>query len=155
MEERREVAKAYLVKAREHLEAAEISLQHGLYRDAISRAYYAVYSAAYSILFLLGKTPKTHAGVRTAFGLLVKEGIVEDKYGKVLTKLHGMREISDYDPFSFYGKEEAEMAVKEAKEFIKRMEDLLSSLSKRYRSPDHPLEHEGEEHEYQEGRQGC
>ncbi len=77
MEERVKVALAYLEKAREHLRAAEVSIRHRLYRDAISRAYYAVYSASYSLLYLMGKSPKTHSDLRSSFGLLVKEGVVE------------------------------------------------------------------------------
>ncbi len=127
-DEREKIAKAYLEKAREHLKAARISLEHGLFRDAISRAYYSVYSAAYSVLYLLGKTPKTHAGLRTSFGLLVREGIVEVNYGKIVSKLYEMRETSDYDPISFYGEEEARQAVLDAERFLLRMEKLYEEM---------------------------
>ncbi len=128
MEERVKVALAYLEKAREHLRAAEVSIRHRLYRDAISRAYYAVYSASYSLLYLMGKSPKTHSDLRSSFGLLVKEGVVESEYGKILSRLYEMRETSDYDPFSFYGEEEASQAISDAKMFLDRMEELLESI---------------------------
>lgn len=129
--EREEIAKAYLEKAKEHLKAAKISLEYGLFRDAISRAYYSVYSAAYSILYLLGKVPKTHAGLRTSFSLLVREGVVEVEYGKIISKLYEMRETSDYDPISFYGEEEAEQAVSDAERFLFRMEGLFEEIRSR------------------------
>lgn len=127
MDERMEVALAYMEKAREHLRAAEVSLRYGLYRDAISRAYYAVYSASYSLLYLIGKSP-VHSDLRSTFGLLVKEGMVESKYGKILSRLYEMRETSDYDPFSFYGEEEASEAISDAKAFLKRAEELFESI---------------------------
>ena len=123
--EREEIAKAYLEKAKEHLKAAKISLEYGLFRDAISRAYYSVYSAA------LGKVPKTHAGLRTSFSLLVREGVVEVEYGKIISKLYEMRETSDYDPISFYGEEEAEQAVSDAERFLFRMEGLFEEIRSR------------------------
>jgi len=132
-EEREEIARAYLGKAREHLRAAQVSLEHGLYRDAISRAYYSVYSAAHSVLYLIGKSPRTHAGLRSSFSLLVREGIVEREYGRILSRLYEMRETSDYDPFLFYGEEEARQAVSDAEKFLIRVERLLEEIRGRGR----------------------
>ncbi len=50
MEERVEKARMFLEKARRHLRAAKLLRKESLYGDALSRAYYAVFSAASAML---------------------------------------------------------------------------------------------------------
>ncbi|MBM3241785.1 HEPN domain-containing protein [Candidatus Poribacteria bacterium] len=56
-----------LNKAREHLKSAEILFREEQYRDAVSRAYYAAFSA---MLAYVGQPPKgkwEHPGLRGVF----------------------------------------------------------------------------------------
>src|SRR5262249_59192291 len=50
-----EEATIMLDKAQEHLTSADLLHQHGQYRDAVSRAYYASFSAMYA---LVGEPPR-------------------------------------------------------------------------------------------------
>lgn len=49
--------------AKEKLEAAKYLLKGKFYRDSASRAYYAMFHAAKSVLLLKGLEPKTHRGL--------------------------------------------------------------------------------------------
>ncbi len=95
--------------ARENLTSAEVLLQNGLYRDAITRAYYSMYHAAKAALLIKDIIPKKHAGVISMFGLhFVNEGYVDELYVKAIAKAYDLRIKSDYDVFYEPKKEEAE-----------------------------------------------
>jgi len=77
-------------KAKEHLESAEFLFERGRYRDAVSRAYYAAFSAMQDHL---GSPPKgkwEHPGLRGAFIRQCRE------LRKRLRFLHSAREDADY-----------------------------------------------------------
>ncbi len=136
-EDKIKVARALLRKAEEHLETAKLALENGLYRDAISRAYYSTYSSASAVLVLMGHQPRTHKGLITMVGLhLVNTGLLSKKDGKIIARLYEMRETSDYEAIFLYGKEDAEEAVYNALEFLNKMRELEqrieSDLKKKY-----------------------
>jgi uncharacterized protein (UPF0332 family) len=113
-------------KADKKLKAARRLLETGDYEDAVSRAYYAVYHAAQSLLLSEGEKAETHKGVVTLFGLLfVKTGKFKKNLGKYLANLKDDRESSDYEVFSYIDKETAETAVMEAEEFIRESKRYL------------------------------
>ena len=128
-EEKIEVAKLLLEKAEEHLRTARLALKEGLFRDAISRAYYSAYSSALAVLILMGHEPKKHEGVISMVGLyLVRRGLLSTREGRILVRLHEMRETSDYEPVFLYEREDAEQAVSSAAEFLRRMTELVKEL---------------------------
>jgi len=122
----KEEIKIRLEKAKEKLEAAKYLLKGGFYDDAISRAYYAVFHAAKAILLLFNEDPKTHEGVLHKFGLrIIKEGILDKKYGVILRRLKEMRETSDYVILAYFTEDEIKEAIRAAEEFIHVIEDFL------------------------------
>jgi uncharacterized protein (UPF0332 family) len=122
----KELIKGYMEKADKKLKAARRLLETGDYEDAVSRAYYAVYHAAQSLLLSEGEKAETHKGVVTLFGLLfVKTGKFKKNLGKYLANLKDDRESSDYEVFSYIDKETAETAVMEAEEFIRESKRYL------------------------------
>jgi len=113
-------------KADKKLKAARRLLETEDYEDAVSRAYYAVYHAAQSLLLSEGEKAETHKGIVTLFGLLfVKTGKFKKNLGKYLANLKDDRESSDYEVFSYIDKETAETAVMEAEEFIRESKRYL------------------------------
>jgi uncharacterized protein (UPF0332 family) len=89
-----------LAKAREHLGSAEALFEQGRHRDAVSRAYYAVFSAMQGYV---GPPPKgkwEHPGLRGAFirKLRAEGKTVEQcrELRKRLRFLHSAREDADY-----------------------------------------------------------
>ena len=115
--------------AHESLEAARVLLENGFYRDAISRAYYAMFYAASALLRAKGVVTKSHRGVIAKFGLeFVNTGIVEKYYAKALSLAETSRERADYDPTYRPSEEEAESIVEDAERFIERIEKALEEL---------------------------
>ncbi len=111
--------KGYIQKAEKKLEVAERLFKSGDFEDAVSRAYYAAFHAAQALLLTEGEHAETHKGVVTLFGLLfVKTGKFSKNFGKYLANLKDDRESGDYEVFSYIDEETAEMALKEAKEFL-------------------------------------
>ena len=87
-------------KAEEHLRSAELLWQHGQYRDAVSRAYYASFSA---MCALVGEPPRgrwEHPGLRGAFvQQLSVRGIPAAECRRLrrrLRSLHDARIDADY-----------------------------------------------------------
>lgn len=96
------------------------------YRDAISRAYYAMYHIAKAILFLKGKDPYTHRGVNIFFNkIFTKTKIIDKKYSYMLARAQEKREDSDYDIIIEPTQKEAQETVKNAEEFIKKCKEII------------------------------
>ena len=71
------------------------------------------------MLNVLGYDAKTHSGVLSEFGLrLVKEKLVEEKYGTILRKAFELRETSDYKIGAVFGKDEVKSLLNEAEGFM-------------------------------------
>ena len=67
MSERNEI-ELYLARAEQDLQAAESNLQQGFYAVAVTRAYYAMFYAATTLLENQGISRGRHPGVVAAFG---------------------------------------------------------------------------------------
>ena len=79
-------AQKELARARKAWRAAETLLEHQLYEDAVSRAYYAVLHASKAALATIDLYPDSHRSVRRMFGLhLVKTNLIEREYATILT----------------------------------------------------------------------
>ena len=128
-------AEALLRKAKAKLRSAKLLLEAGELEDAVSRAYYAAFSAARAVLLLLGEEPSTHSGV--AFKLwsrLVERGLLEREYARMLNVLREAREEGDYTPAFTLSKEEVRELVEGSERFVRRMEELVEKISRRSRS---------------------
>lgn len=70
-----------LAKARNSLQAAKATEALGLYDDAASRAYYAMFRVAMMFLLERGLTFSKHSSVLSAFGQhFVKTGIIRRNF---------------------------------------------------------------------------
>ena len=95
--------------------------------QAVSRAYYASFSAAEAALASLGETRSKHAAVIAAFGeLVVKPGGVDREVGRLLRSLFERRSRADYgdDEPSL---EDAERAIADAERFVGAVGSWLSA----------------------------
>lgn len=103
--------------------------EKGFGRQAISRAYFAVFYAAEAALLLLGETGSKHAGVIAAFGkLVVREGGLSEEVGRLLRSLFERRNEADYtgtEP----PEEESLAAVIDASRFVKAVEAWIADRS--------------------------
>jgi uncharacterized protein (UPF0332 family) len=115
------------------LELAENKLDHarrifeiGLYDDAVSRAYYAMFYAAKAALLAEGIDLRRHSSAVTKFReLFVITGRVDAEYLRYLGRAQSARERSDYAPFTSLRKEGTEEILNTAGEFIIKIKEIL------------------------------
>lgn len=120
-------SKNRVAAAREKLTSASILLREGQFKDAISRAYYAMYYAATALLIQKGEAPKTHKGVLVLLHqYFIKEGVMDTSFAKMLEVVKQQREDADYEPELVVDREDAEGAHKKAEDFVSECERLLS-----------------------------
>lgn len=114
-----ELAKNKLIHARQIFEI-------GLYDDAVSRAYYAMFYAAKAALLSEGVDLRKHSSAVTKFReLFVVSGRVDAEYLRYLGRAQSARERSDYAPFVPPSKEGTEEILQTAEVFVKKMEQIL------------------------------
>ena len=115
------------------LELAESKLDHarrifeiGLFDDAISRAYYAMFYAAKGALLAEGEDLRRHSSAVTKFReLFVVTGRIDAEYLRYLGRAQSARERSDYAPFVPPSKEGTEEILNTAGSFIKKIKEIL------------------------------
>lgn len=115
------------------LELAENKLDHarrifeiGLYDDAVSRAYYAMFYAAKAALLAEGVDLRRHSSAVTKFReLFVITGRADAEYLRYLGRAQSARERSDYAPFVPLSKEGTEEILNTAGEFIAKIKEIL------------------------------
>lgn len=116
-----------LYNAKEKLEAAEILLNAGKYKDSIGRSYYAIFSAVRAILALDHVDFSKHAGVISYFQKeYIKTKKFDIKYSKYLQTAFQIRNVCDYDDFYIASKQDAEIQIEHAKEFLEAVKAFLS-----------------------------
>lgn len=116
----------YMRSANEDLVAAQDNLRLGHLRVAVSRAYYAMFYAATAVLGSRGLWRSKHQGLIAALGeYLVKPGLVEPKYGRILHDAFETRLDSDYAPHPGLHEESARNVIRNAADFVQRMERVL------------------------------
>lgn len=100
------------------LQGANLLLREGLYRDAVSRAYYAMFFAARALLSTEGLHPKSHGGVIQALGeRFVKTGILDAETAGHLGFGLQSRQRADYSDLGVTA-DDARAAVRRAAEFV-------------------------------------
>ncbi len=114
--------------AEENLSASKILFENELYRDAVARAYYAIFHSAKALLLTKNLNPKKHAGVIKMFGLhFVNEGHIEEMYGRIITKGYNLRWKADYTTDK-PTEEESESIIYEAELFVERIKKALKEI---------------------------
>jgi uncharacterized protein (UPF0332 family) len=105
-QERQELVKYRIAKARETFKEVDLHIKNELWNTAVNRLYYACYYAVIALLIDKEIQTQTHAGVRQMFGLhFVKPGIVDNSIGKFFTDIFDLRQAGDYDDYIEFSKE--------------------------------------------------
>jgi uncharacterized protein (UPF0332 family) len=116
-----------LEAARDSLRAARILVDEGLYRDAVSRAYYAMFSAAKVLLAKRGVQARTHGGVLQALGEhFVKKGTLDAEVVGHLGFAMQLRQRADYGDLEVTAAD-AQAVLRRAAEFVPRIESVLET----------------------------
>lgn len=122
-----------LARSRQELDAARVLIREGFGEQAISRAYFAAFFAAEAALLVLGETRSKHSGVISAFGnRVVREGGLDETVGRLLRSLFERRNQADYGSASLTI-EEAEVALRDAEQFVDAVAGWIETESRRRR----------------------
>jgi len=126
---RKERIEAEIDRAKEALTAAKNLFEDGAIADSISRAYYAIFHAARAVLLTKEIDTDTHSGAISMFGLhFVKTGLIEERFGRIFNEAKDARELGDYIVTKEFTKEETDKRVKQAIEFLQRVEGYLKAF---------------------------
>lgn len=116
----------WLNKAGTSLIAAERLMVEGLFYDAISRAYFAMFYAAKALLIRDGLETSKHSAVIATFGReYAKTGRIDSRYHRLLIEGFEWRQKADYDVYWTVDHDAAKAHLTEARSFVKAVEGLF------------------------------
>ncbi|MDO4978335.1 MAG: HEPN domain-containing protein [Eubacteriales bacterium] len=102
----------------EALADARIMYDNGRYKNALNRAYYAVFHAMRAVNSLEGFDSSKHSGVIAFFNqTYVKEGVFPKEMSRIIRRASECREKADYLDFFVASKDDAEKQIQRAEEF--------------------------------------
>ena len=126
----KESTQQLLFNAEETLQAADILLKEEFLRDAVNRAYYAVFYVAEALLNEKDLRYSKHGTVHGAFAQhYVKPKIFDEKYHKLLTRSFRRRMLGDYDEVTKFSPDEVIEIIEQAGEFLHAAKDYFASQS--------------------------
>jgi uncharacterized protein len=116
------------LQAEERLGAAKELIRLGFYNDAISRAYYAMFSSITLLFYVKGRSFSKHKGLITAFHKdFVKTGVFPEHFGKDVSDAFRKRQESDYNASVSYGKNEATEGIRSAEQLLSRIIEYIDT----------------------------
>ena len=99
-------------------------------KSIVNRAYYAMFYAALALLVTVDKHSVKHSGVIALFDSeFVRQNIVPKEMGKMLHRAFQSRLEGDYQDYSKLDSKKATEILQSADEFVKSIEEKLSSRS--------------------------
>jgi uncharacterized protein (UPF0332 family) len=114
-----EELKKLISKAERSLKAARRLYKNGDYDFSVSRAYYAMFYCAESLLLTQAMSFSNHSAVIAAFGkYFAKTDLLPSILHSYLLTAFKIRQIGDYEVIREISKLEAETTIKNAQEFI-------------------------------------
>ena len=116
------------LQAEERLGAAKELIRLGFYNDAISRAYYAMFSSITLLFYVKGRSFSKHKGLITAFHRdFVKTGVFPEHFGKDVSDAFRKRQESDYNASVNYDETEASEGVQAAEQLLSRIIEYIET----------------------------
>lgn len=114
--------------ARSTLDAARLLAGAGFHRDAVTRAYYAIFHAASALLASIGRRSRTHEGVRALVNEhFIRTGLLEPEHGRSLRRTAGDRNDADYDAAAVFTPDDSRDDIERASRFVEAVERLVAS----------------------------
>jgi uncharacterized protein (UPF0332 family) len=123
---RQELVDFRLAKAAESFNMASLAAEQKYWNTSAGELYYTCY---YLVIALFAKNDiktSTHSGIRTELGLrFIKEGILDAKWGRLVSVLFDLRQKGDYGDFVLLTEEEVVPFFKEVEEFSATIKQML------------------------------
>lgn len=118
-----------LDQAQETLNAARELSAGGYSRDAINRAYYAMFYCGLALLASKGLGASKHSGVLSLFSRhFIKTGAFPIDYGRYLREAFELRQGADYREFIRITPEQVQEAIAHAESFLQHSRHVLGNL---------------------------
>ena len=128
-DDKRDLAAYRLEKADIFLNDAKTLLGTSSYGSSANRSYYAMLSAARSLLILRGISADTHEGVKTMISReFIKTGLFPKEMGEIFRNLQARRVDSDYGDYVEITEEEAQDSLAKAKRFVSEVKRVSRSI---------------------------
>ena len=110
----------------EALADAKLMFENGRYKNALNRAYYAIFHSMRAVNSLEGFDSSKHSGVIAFFNqTYVKDGVFPRDMSKIVRRAAESREKADYLDFFVASRDEAENQIRRAEEFLQVIEQYL------------------------------
>ena len=126
----RKLAEYRFSQAEETLAAAKKLQAEGYYRDAVNRAYYAMFYCGLGLLATRELGSSKHSGVLSQFSLhFVKTGLFSKESGRYLREAFELRQRCDYREFVEIQQEQVNEVIQHAEKFMHESRELLTRLN--------------------------
>ena len=126
---RRDLCKYRLERARECLKSAILLRDLGDYASSANRSYYSIFHAIRAIMALDGEDRKKHSGVIAYFQeKYVKTEIFDKDYSYIIKNAFQIRQESDYDDFCIISKEEVDEQLENAERLIAKISEFIKNI---------------------------
>ncbi len=117
-----------LSQAQESLKEAEVLFQSDLFRGAVNRAYYAMFYTVLALTVLNEKVISKHSGLIAYFDVeYIKTGALPKELSKMLHLAFDRRQSADYGEVWAVDQVEASEALRNAREFVSKVTELITS----------------------------
>ena len=118
-QQRSAVVRYWWSKADASLLSARRELEAGAFEFAVNRLYYAMFYAVSAVLLDRQLSFNKHSGVRAAFHReIIKEGLLDVKWGKLYDQLFEDRQEGDYLAMVTFDKQYVESQLTLCTEFL-------------------------------------
>ncbi len=126
-----DLAKYRLEKAKNTLLDAKKYIEDATLESTVNRIYYAMFYAINGLMITKGLSSSKHAGVRSVLNReFINKGLIEKQLGKFYSDMFDNRQEGDYKDFVKFEKEDVEVWLRKAEEFINKIEDLTLKIIK-------------------------
>ena len=127
-EERRDLSTARLDLALNCLNTAKVNRDIGDYRAAANRSYYAIFHAMRAVLALDEVDMSKHSDIMAEFRKrYLKTEILDRKLSATISQAFEVRNASDYDDFYIVSREDVDLQIDKAIQFIITIEEYLAA----------------------------
>ncbi len=128
-DERIELSRYRIEKAKEDLNTAELLYNNGEYRATNNRAYYSIFHSIRSVLALDRFDSKKHSGIIAEFRRsYIKTGIFPKEISYMIDDASIIRNASDYDDMYIASKAQTEEQIKNAKIVYDTVKEYLNNV---------------------------
>ena len=128
---KKELVEARLKKSEEALAMALMGAEKKYWNSSASALYYSCYYLVHALFAEYEIDAHTHAGTKTLFSSeFIKQNIIEERWGKLLSNLFRYRQDADYGDFPIINESIIVPLIPEVKEFDKIVRHLLSQKNK-------------------------